>query len=69
MKYILSFIIGVLMIYSYAQQPQDNNYPVYAISVQYLDTVKWTKYYEPTAIIGGSIFIYDFNKTPVLMRS
>ncbi|MBI4982277.1 MAG: glycosyltransferase family 39 protein [Candidatus Omnitrophica bacterium] len=33
---------------------------IYAISVHRLDTVAWTKRFEPTARIGYSIFIYDF---------
>lgn len=32
---------------------------VYAISVEYLDNVLWTKKYKPTAVAGSSIFIYD----------
>ncbi|MFH1644918.1 MAG: hypothetical protein ABIB11_00695, partial [Candidatus Omnitrophota bacterium] len=33
---------------------------IYAISVQYLDSVKWAKDYKPGAKAGYSIFIYDF---------
>jgi hypothetical protein len=33
---------------------------VYAISVQYLDSIKWAKNIKPTAKAGYSIFIYDF---------
>lgn len=32
----------------------------YAVSVQNLDNVKWTRDYEPTEKAGYSIFIYDF---------
>lgn len=35
---------------------------VYAISIQKLETVKWYRFYKPTANIGSSIFIYDFRK-------
>jgi len=38
-------------------KPKDK---IYAISVQYLDSVKWTKDYIPSAKAGYSIFIYDF---------
>jgi len=38
-------------------EPKDK---LYAISVQYLDSVKWTKDYIPDAKAGYSIFIYDF---------
>jgi len=38
-------------------EPKDK---LYAISVQYLDSVKWTKDYIPGAKAGYSIFIYDF---------
>lgn len=32
---------------------------IYAISVQYLDTVEWTKKYNPAAKVAHSIFIYE----------
>jgi len=32
---------------------------VYAISVNYLDNIKWTKIYKPDFKAGNSIFIYD----------
>jgi 4-amino-4-deoxy-L-arabinose transferase-like glycosyltransferase len=35
---------------------------VYAISVQYLDSVEWTKSYIPSAKAGYSIFIYDLRR-------
>lgn len=35
---------------------------VYAISVNYIDTVSWTKNIKPAAKAGYSIFIYDFRK-------
>ncbi len=35
---------------------------VYAISVQYLEHVNWSKDYKPTAYAGYSIFIYDFTE-------
>jgi 4-amino-4-deoxy-L-arabinose transferase-like glycosyltransferase len=37
---------------------------IYAISVQYLDSVAWTKIYPPCAKAGYSIFIYDFRPPP-----
>ena len=33
---------------------------VYAVSVQNLDNLEWTKIYEPSQKAGYSIFIYDF---------
>jgi hypothetical protein len=38
-------------------KPEDK---VYAVSVQYLDHVKWAKNYIPNTKAGYSIFIYDF---------
>lgn len=35
---------------------------IYAISVEYLDNVKWTRYHKPSATAGNSIFIYDLTK-------
>ncbi|MDP2923618.1 MAG: glycosyltransferase family 39 protein [Candidatus Omnitrophota bacterium] len=35
---------------------------VYAVSVQCLDSITWTKNLSPTAKAGYSIFIYDFRK-------
>ncbi len=35
---------------------------VYAISLYYLEHVEWSKGMKPTALIGGSIFVYDFRK-------
>ena len=51
---------------SYSEfQPNDFERPgdkLYAISVQYLESVKWTKGYKPNTIAGSSIFIYDLRK-------
>ena len=35
---------------------------VYAVSVHFLDRVRWTKYYKPADRIGYSIFIYDMKE-------
>ncbi|MFC1570442.1 ArnT family glycosyltransferase [Candidatus Omnitrophota bacterium] len=35
---------------------------VYAISIRWLPAVEWTETQEPTAKLGGSIFIYDFRE-------
>lgn len=35
---------------------------IYAVSVQSLEEVFWSKYFQPTAKAGKSIFIYDFRK-------
>jgi hypothetical protein len=32
----------------------------YAISLFYLEHVEWSRQFKPTAVIGGSIFVYDF---------
>ena len=37
-------------------EPEDK---VYAVSVQHLDSVKWTENYTPIAKAGYSIFVYD----------
>ena len=35
---------------------------VYAISLFYLEHAEWSKRFKPTALVGGSIFIYDFRQ-------
>ncbi len=35
---------------------------VYAVSVFYLEHADWTRHYEPAALVGGSIFIFDFRE-------
>ena len=35
---------------------------IYAISAQYLEHIKWTERYKPTATAGYAMFIYDFSK-------
>ena len=32
---------------------------VYAVSIFYLEHLAWTRQLKPTALVGGSIFIYD----------
>lgn len=39
---------------------------VYAISIQNLDNVSWTRKYKPDALAGYSIFIYDFTGRNVI---
>ena len=40
-------------------EPEDK---VYAVSVQHLDSVKWTENYTPIAKAGYSIFVYDLRE-------
>ena len=35
---------------------------VYAISLHRIDAVEWTRNNEPEAVVGGSIFVYDFRE-------
>ena len=54
---------------SYSEfQPNDFDVPadkIYAISAQYLESVKWAKDHRPGAIAGNSIFIYDLRKKDI----
>ncbi len=45
--------------------PQEKIMPakkVYAISLFYLEHVQWSKDIKPTAMVGGSIFVYDLRR-------
>ena len=35
---------------------------VYAVGAHQMDAVRWTSRYEPDAVIGNSVFIYDLTK-------
>ena len=35
---------------------------VYAVSIFYLEHAQWSANFKPSAVVGGSIFIYDFRK-------
>lgn len=47
------------------QELMDPEEKVYAVSVQYLDAVKWSGEREPDAVAGKSIFVYDMRNKKV----
>ena len=44
------------------EEMKDPARKIYAISIFYLEHAEWTARIQPTATVGGSIFIYDFRQ-------